>query len=84
MNLEPLTPRPDAQSPAEGLDWVKSSHSGGGGNCVEVAAVDHLRYIRDSKDPRGPVLGVTSQAYAAFLTAAATGEFDSPGIRRRP
>ncbi|MFE7525314.1 DUF397 domain-containing protein [Kitasatospora sp. NPDC057542] len=78
MILEPPAPRYDAPSPADGLNWVKSSHSGGGGNCVEVAPVDHLVYIRDSKDPYGPVLAVTPQAYVGFLTATATGEFDSP------
>ncbi|MEE1820968.1 DUF397 domain-containing protein [Streptomyces sp. BE20] len=78
MTLEPLAPRPDAPSLADGLNWVKSSHSGGGGNCVEVAAVDHLRYIRDSKDPHGPVLAVTPEAFTDFLTAAATGKLDGP------
>ncbi|MBD0673901.1 DUF397 domain-containing protein [Streptomyces sp. CBMA156] len=78
MIHEPLAPSPAVPRPAAGLNWVKSSHSGGGGNCVEVAAGGHLYYIRDSKDPYGPSLAVTPQAYAGFLLAVATGEFDSP------
>ncbi|MFD9062318.1 DUF397 domain-containing protein [Kitasatospora purpeofusca] len=73
MIHEPPTP-----SPAAGLTWVKSSHSGGGGNCVEVAVSGRLYYIRDSKDPHGPTLAVTPQAYAELLRGVAAGEFDSP------
>ncbi|MEV7216235.1 DUF397 domain-containing protein [Kitasatospora cineracea] len=61
--------------------WVKSSYSdvSGNGNCVEVcsdfAASHGTIGIRDSKDPHGPRLRTTPAAWAAFLTAAATGEF---------
>jgi hypothetical protein len=37
--------------------WRKSSRSGGnGGECVEVALVDGVIAVRDSKNPTGPVL----------------------------
>jgi hypothetical protein len=37
------------------MTWRKSSFSGSnGGDCVEVAS--HLRALRDSKNPSGPVL----------------------------
>ncbi len=36
------------------LTWVKSSYSSSG-NCVEVAACDHV-LVRDTKDRTGPVL----------------------------
>jgi hypothetical protein len=37
--------------------WRKSSYSGGAsGNCVEVATGDRAVAVRDSKDPKGPVL----------------------------
>jgi hypothetical protein len=35
--------------------WRKSSHSGQGTNCLELAA--DLHHIRDSKNPDGPTLG---------------------------
>ncbi|MFB7476024.1 DUF397 domain-containing protein [Kitasatospora sp. NPDC056184] len=57
-------------------------HSGGRGDCLEVAEASHLRHIRDSKDPHGPVLAVTAQAFAELLRATAAGEFDNPGRPR--
>ncbi len=57
--------------------WRKASYSNGnGGNCVEVA---HLtgghRAVRDSKDPAGPALSVTSTEWAAFTAGIRAGEF---------
>ncbi|MFJ9811416.1 DUF397 domain-containing protein [Streptomyces sp. NPDC101158] len=52
-----------------GARWRKSSYSGtNGGDCVEVAegwtgAVP----VRDSKQPLGPVLIVTTGAWRAFV-----------------
>ncbi|BAJ31799.1 MULTISPECIES: DUF397 domain-containing protein [Kitasatospora] len=63
--------------------WVKSSHSdaSGNGNCVEVcsdfATSHHTIGVRDSKDPHGPRLHLTPTAWAAFLTATTSGEFDT-------
>ena len=59
-----------------GLTWRKSSHSGGNGDCVELAAGSRVRYVRDSKDPNGPALGFSPKAFQQFLDAAAAGEFD--------
>ncbi|MFF2956332.1 DUF397 domain-containing protein [Kitasatospora sp. NPDC057965] len=58
--------------------WRKSSYSGGnGGNCVEVAqGSPHTVPVRDSKDPNGPALTFTPAAWASFLTALRTGDFD--------
>ncbi len=51
--------------------WRKSSRSGsGGGNCIEVA--DNLPGIvalRDSKDPIGPALVVSPEAFRAFAAS---------------
>ena len=56
--------------------WRTSSYSGGNGECVEVAALDGVVAVRDSKDPTGPVLLVAPGAFAAFVRAAAHGEFE--------
>ncbi|MGW6912795.1 DUF397 domain-containing protein [Kitasatospora sp. NPDC054939] len=63
-----------------GSAWRKSSHSGGNGACVEfrvpaAGAVD----VRDSKDPEGPQLCFSSEAWTAFATAAAQGAFGTVG-----
>jgi hypothetical protein len=44
--------------------WRKSSRSSGGGsNCVEVAQLSSSIAIRDSKNPGGAALLVTSAAF---------------------
>ncbi|MFH0244610.1 DUF397 domain-containing protein [Streptomyces sp. HK10] len=48
--------------------WRVSSHSGGQGECVEVADdVPGIVPVRDSKRPTGPVLGFGPDAWGAFL-----------------
>jgi len=42
---------------------------GNGGNCVEVAVAGRAVYIKDSKDPDGPVLRCGGQQWQAFVTA---------------
>lgn len=40
-----------------GVVWRKASKSTeNGGNCVELASVNSVIAIRDSKDPNGPML----------------------------
>lgn len=57
--------------------WVKSSHSGDQGDCVEVALLgDGRRAVRDSKNPNGPVLIFTAREWDAFIGGAKDGEFD--------
>jgi hypothetical protein len=47
--------------------WRKASHSGSNGNCVEVAGSrPDAVAVRDSKDPRGPVLVFTPGEWKAF------------------
>ncbi|MFB7676193.1 DUF397 domain-containing protein [Kitasatospora purpeofusca] len=58
------------------MSWQKSSYSGNGGNCVEIAPdfVDLLS-VRDSKDPSGPVLAFPSEAWRSFVAGVQAGEF---------
>ncbi len=48
--------------------WRKSRYSGGNNECVEIADnLPGLIAVRDSKDPDGPVLRFTPDAWEAFL-----------------
>ncbi|MEV7023363.1 DUF397 domain-containing protein [Kitasatospora sp. NPDC093558] len=59
-----------------GARWVKSRYSGNGGNCVEVAPdFPGVVPVRDSKDPEGPALLFSSDAWRSFVAATAAGEF---------
>jgi hypothetical protein len=57
--------------------WRKSSHSVGG-NCVEVAFVDHHVAVRDSKNRNGLVIMFTPDEWDAFLSGVRDGEFNLP------
>jgi hypothetical protein len=46
--------------------WRKSSFSGGGSNCVEVADAGQAIAVRDSKDALGPVLVFGQHAWRQF------------------
>jgi hypothetical protein len=52
------------------FDWRKSSYSNdSGGQCVEIATCPHTTiHIRDSKNPDGPTLTVSGEAWAVFLS----------------
>jgi len=51
-------------------DWRKSSRSGdNGGACVEVARnLPAIVAVRDSKNPDGPVLVISKDEWASFVT----------------
>lgn len=56
--------------------WFKSSYSGSQGDCVEVAwLAGDVVGVRDSKDPTGPALIFTPEAWDSFTSGVAVGVF---------
>lgn len=60
----------------EQLRWRKARASGAGNSCVEVAPLHDGAAVRDSKDPRGPMLTFTGAAWAAFTVGIRAGDFE--------
>ncbi|MFF3330496.1 DUF397 domain-containing protein [Streptomyces sp. NPDC002888] len=51
-------------------EWTKSSYSVGNGECVEVKSPTlSALAVRDSKDPKGPVLAFPADAWSAFVAS---------------
>lgn len=51
-------------------DWRKSTFSNdNGGDCVELASGDGAILVRDTVDRRGPVLTLSTAAWAAFTAS---------------
>lgn len=56
------------------LKWVKATHSGAQGNCVEVAALPGGgRAVRDSKDADGAMLRFGADAWRKFTIDTKSG-----------
>jgi hypothetical protein len=55
--------------------WHKSSESING-DCVEVAVLAEDIAVRDSKDPEGPVLRFSPEAWKTFVRGSKDGAFD--------
>ncbi|SFK97290.1 protein of unknown function [Streptosporangium canum] len=59
-----------------GAEFRKSSYSGGGDNCVEVATnLSGVVAVRDSKDPSGLVLTFAPAVWRDFLRGVRDGDF---------
>ncbi|MGA8113558.1 MAG: DUF397 domain-containing protein [Actinocatenispora sp.] len=56
--------------------WRKSTRSGGGNNCVEVALVAAGVGVRDSKNRAGAAFLFDSGAWRSFLDGVRRGGFD--------
>ncbi|WP_030242705.1 DUF397 domain-containing protein [Streptomyces sp. NRRL S-350] len=55
--------------------WYKSSYSAQANECVETRqSVSSDMAVRDSKDPSGPTLRFTAEAWAAFIGGMKAGE----------
>ncbi|MEV5365021.1 DUF397 domain-containing protein [Streptomyces cellulosae] len=71
----PAPPRTIPSSLAlQGVWWLRSSYSTGANNCMETARPAAgpsagLLAVRDSKDPVGPALLFSPDAWARFVTA---------------
>jgi hypothetical protein len=53
--------------------WRKSSHSGGGNDCVEIAAGASGAAVRDSKNPDGPRLRFGGSGWTVFVGVMCAG-----------
>ncbi|MFD5435644.1 DUF397 domain-containing protein [Kitasatospora sp. NPDC127067] len=54
----------------------RSTHSNGHGHCVVVAdGVTGMVRVRDSKDPHGPALSFTVEAWRSFVIGIRAGDF---------
>ena len=58
------------------IRWRKSSHSGAGNNCVEIAQLVATYAIRDSKNPGGGHLTFSRSAWEALIADIKVGRYD--------
>ncbi|MGW0425208.1 DUF397 domain-containing protein [Streptomyces sp. NPDC003015] len=57
------------------VHWQKSSYSGDGSNCVEIAAISSATHVRDSKMTDSPHLVFQSFAWVAFISQTASSSY---------
>jgi hypothetical protein len=55
--------------------WRRSSFCASG-ECVEVARLDDMIVMRDSKDPSGDTLRYTTEEFRLLVRAIKVGEYD--------
>ena len=60
------------------LAWRKSSLSGNGPDCVEVAFSAEAAYVRNSRQSDGRVLSFLPHEWNAFIAGVHKGEFEFP------
>lgn len=60
------------------LQWRKARRSANNGACVELALrpAKGQIYIRDSKDPNGPVMRYPRYSWRVFVADVKQGQFD--------
>ncbi|MFF7457196.1 DUF397 domain-containing protein [Kitasatospora sp. NPDC008115] len=57
------------------VEWRKASASNPNENCVEAGRLSSRVAVRDSKDPHGPALAFSGDAWLAFVAGICAGEF---------
>lgn len=62
--------------PLANATWRTSSRSATKGDCVEIAQAPTVTGIRDSKNPTGGRLILTTAQWASFLSQIKNGELD--------
>jgi hypothetical protein len=66
----------EAPRPPTTVSWQKSSASSPDTiDCVQVTRTHEHVWVRDSKNPLGPVLGFTREEWAVFLVGVRCDEF---------
>jgi hypothetical protein len=50
-----------------------------GTDCLEVTSIQEHVWVRDSKNPLGPVLGFSRESWSAFLAGVRRDEFTRSG-----
>lgn len=64
-----------------GVNWIKSSYSHHGGECVEVAHLSGgLVGVRDSKNPSGPALVFEPGEWDAFSLSVKNGKLNGHNV----
>ncbi|MEU1627268.1 DUF397 domain-containing protein [Streptomyces sp. NPDC020096] len=58
-----------------GATWIKSSRSNGQSACVEVVIDAPVVPVRDSKDPHGPTLVFSAEAWSTFIDTVKAGHY---------
>jgi hypothetical protein len=59
-----------------GADWRKASSSVNNGQCVEVASAHTAVMVRDSVNPKSPVVSYPARTWQVFLATTKAGTFD--------
>jgi uncharacterized protein DUF397 len=57
------------------LPWKKASYCNGGA-CIQVAQLDGLIFLGDSKNPSGPILSANPLQWNSLIGKIKRGEFD--------
>jgi hypothetical protein len=65
-----------SQPDLSGVEWRKSTRSGQGADCVEIASAENTIAVRDSKNPDGPSLGFGRTTWRHFSGHVKSGTYD--------